>query len=266
MKIAMITGPSSGIGKATALEMARRGYHIVAAGRSEERTIEVVSTIQRDGGSAEYLHLDLASLSSCEKAASTFVDSGRTIDVLINNAGVGAMTGLTEDGFGIQFGVNHLGHFMLTHHLHRCLRPGSRIVVVSSEAHRQVRGIDFDRVRRRTGFFDVLNAYAVSKLANILFASHLANLQPDWRTYSVHPGVANTNIFPTIVKLFLRNTETPEQASQTSLWCATSDEIADQSGLYYSRMKQRAPSPAAQDDTLAAELWHQSERWCGIDH
>jgi retinol dehydrogenase-12 len=266
MKIAMITGSSSGIGKATAVEMARRGYHIVAAGRSEERTIEVVSTIQRDGGSAEYLHLDLASLSSCEKAANTFVDSGRTLDVLINNAGVGAKTGLTEDGFGIQFGVNHLGHFMLTHHLHRGLRPGSRVVVVSSEAHRRVRGIDFDRVRRRTGFLGVPNAYAVSKLANILFASQLANIQPDWTTYSVHPGVANTDIFPTFVKPFLRNTETPEQAAQTSVWCASSDEVGDQSGSYYSRMRPREPSPAAQDDTLAAELWYRSEQWCGIPH
>jgi NAD(P)-dependent dehydrogenase (short-subunit alcohol dehydrogenase family) len=209
---------------------------------------------------------DVTDAGDRERLIETVIERHGRLDGLINNAGVGAMTGLTEDGFGIQFGVNHLGHFMLTHHLHRCLRPGSRIVVVSSEAHRRVRGIDFDRVRRRTGFFDVVNAYAVSKLANILFASQLANLQPDWRTYSVHPGVANTNIFPTIVKLFLRNMETPEQAAQTSLWCATSDEIADQSGLYYSRMKQRDPSPTAQDDTLAAALWHQSEQWCGIDH
>jgi retinol dehydrogenase 12 len=266
MKIAMITGPSSGIGKATALEMAKRGYHIVAAGRSEERTTQVVNTVNNNGGSAEYLHLDLASLSSCEKAARSFNDSGRTLDLLINNAGVGAVRGLTEDGFEIHFGVNHLGHFMLTHHLQPSLRPGSRVVMVSSEAHRRARGIDFARIRRSVGLLGVLNAYAVSKLANVLFANHLAHLQPHWRTYSVHPGVVDTNIFPTIVKPLLRNTETPEQAAQTSVWCATSDEIANQTGLYYSRMRQRHPSPPANDHDLGAELWRKSEKWCGVIH
>jgi len=260
----MITGPSSGIGKATALEMARRGYHILAAGRSEERTTAVVEAIERTGGSAEFAHLDLASLSSCENAGRAFVDSGRAIDVLINNAGVGAVRGRTEDGFEIHFGVNHLGHFMLTHHLRRSLREGARIVVVSSEAHRHARGVDFDEVRRKTGLLDLLAAYAVSKLANILFARHLARLQPELRTYSLHPGVADTKIFPAIVKPFLRNMETPQDAAQTSVWCATSDEVAPQSGLYYSRMKSRAPSPAAEDDTLGAELWRKSSEWCGI--
>ena len=265
MKIAMITGPSSGIGMATALELAKRGYHIVAAGRSEERTIEVVETIEQNGGAAEYLHLDLASLTSAEKAAKAFVDSGRSLDVLINNAGVGTVWGQTDDGFEIHFGVNHLGHFMLTHHLRPSLRPGSRIVVVSSEAHRGARGINFDKLQRRTGLFDVLGAYNVSKLANILFARRLAQLQPEWRTYSLHPGVADTKIFPAMVKPFLGNLETPEEAAQTSLWCATSDEIADQSGLYYSRMTLRDPSPAAQDDDLAVELWRRSVQWCGIN-
>jgi len=264
VKIALITGPSSGIGKATALEMARRGYHIVAAGRSRKRISDVVSTIEKKGGSAEHLHLDLASLGSCTEAARTFADSGRVLDVIIDNAGVGAVRGLTDDGFEIHFGVNHLGHFMLTHHLAPSFRPGSRIVVVSSEAHRRASGVDFGQVRRRVGVLGVLNAYAVSKLANILFASHLAHLQPEWRTYAVHPGVANTNIFPTVVKPFLRSVETPEQAAQTSVWCATSDEVADQSGLYYSRMKQREASPAGHDDSLAAELWRRSEQWCGI--
>jgi NAD(P)-dependent dehydrogenase (short-subunit alcohol dehydrogenase family) len=264
VKIALITGPSSGIGKATALEMARRGYHVVAAGRSRERVSDVVSTIQKEGGSAEHLHLDLASLSSCTAAGRTFAESGRVLDVLIDNAGVGAVRGLTDDGFEIHFGVNHLGHFMLNHHLAPSFRSGSRIVVVSSEAHRRAGGIDFDQVRRRVGVLGVLNAYAVSKLANILYAGHLAHLQPEWRTYAIHPGVSDTNIFPAMVKPFLRNVETPEQAAQTSVWCATSDEVANQSGLYYSRMKQRETSPAAHDNTLAAELWRRSEQWCGI--
>lgn len=264
MKIAMVTGPSSGIGRATALEMARRGYHIVAAGRSEERTVEVVESIADDGGSAEFLHLDLASLESSTQAARTFVESRRALDVLINNAGVGTVWGVTEDGFEIHFGVNHLGHFMLTHHLGPSLQPGARIVVVSSEVHRRANGIDFDRVRKRTRPFDVLAAYGVSKLANILFARRLAALRPDWRTYSLHPGMADTNIFPTMLKPLLGELTPADEAARTSVWCATSPDVADHSGGYYSDMRAREPSSAAQDDQLADELWLRSQEWCGV--
>lgn len=260
----MITGASSGIGKATAIEMAARGYHVVGAGRSEQRTTEVVAEIRHNGGSAEFLPLDLASLSSCQKAGQVFVDSGRELDVLINNAGVGATWGLTKDGFEIHFGVNHLGHFMLTYLLQPAFRHGTRVVVVSSEAHRQASGIAFDNVRKRTRLLDVLGAYGVSKLANILFARHLANLRPAWGSYAVHPGLVDTNIFPAAIKPLIRNRKPPSEGAKTSVWCADSEEVADQSGLYYSDMRVREPSPVAQDDDLAAELWHRSEEWCGI--
>lgn len=260
----MITGPSSGIGLVTALEMAKRGYHVVAAGRSKERTMKVVHTIRADGGSAEFLHLDLASLDSCETAAHEFARSGRSLDVLINNAGIGGQRGLTRDGFEINFGVNHLGHFMLTHHLRGTFRLGTRIVVVSSEMHRRANGIAFGELRDKSGFLDVLTAYGVSKLANILFARHLARLQPELRTYSLHPGLADTNIFPPIARPFFMNKRPADEAAQTSVWCATSDELAGHSGRYYSRMEVREPSAAAQDDDLARELWERSESWCGV--
>lgn len=264
MKIVMVTGPSSGIGLATALELGARGFHVVAAGRSEERCVEAVEAIERSGGSAEFLHVDLASLDSCVTAARTFAASSRPLDVLINNAGVGATRGMTEDGFEIHFGVNHLGHFMLTHHLSGAFHPGTRIVVVSSEMHRHADSIDFDRVRKRTRSIGGWTEYSVSKLANILFAHRLAKLQPEWRTYSLHPGVADTNIFPSAVKPFFRNKKPPLEAAKTSIWCATSDEVADQTGRYYSRMALREPSAPARDDELARELWERSEQWCGI--
>jgi retinol dehydrogenase-12 len=264
MEIALITGPSSGIGRETALEMARRGFHVVAAGRSEEKTRPVLAEIESEGGTTEYLHLDLASLDSCRRAASEFEKTDRKLDVLINNAGVGGVTGLTEDGFEKHFGVNHLGHFLLTHRLRRTFRHGTRIVVVSSAAHRRADGIDFDRVQERGSIFTSLHAYAVSKLANVLFARRLAQLQPDWNTYSVHPGLAATNIFPAIAKPFFRNRVPPDVAARTSVYCATSSEVADQSGLYYARMAVREPSASAQDDDLAVELWERSERWCGV--
>lgn len=264
MKIAMVTGPSSGIGLATAVEMARLGYHVVAAGRSETRTMEVVTAITSDGGSAEFLQLDLASLEQSRQAAENFVSSGRALDVLIANAGVGGIRDVSADGFEIHFAVNHLGHFMLTHHLEPSFEDGTRIVVVSSEVHRRADGIDFDRVRRKTRSVFGLSEYGVSKLANVLFARRLAQLRPEWRTYSLHPGVADTNIFPAIARPFFRNRKPAHEAARTSVWCSTSEELAAQSGLYYSKMKERDPSPTAQDDELASELWVRSEELCGL--
>jgi NAD(P)-dependent dehydrogenase (short-subunit alcohol dehydrogenase family) len=177
---------------------------------------------------------------------------------------VGGVRGLTEDGFEIHFGVNHLGHFLLTHLLGPTFRPGSRIVVVSSEMHRHADGIDFDLMRRKTRSVGGWSEYGTSKLANILFARRLATLQPSWHTYSLHPGVADTNIFPKAAKPFFRNRKPAHEAARTSVWCATSDEVAGQTGLYYSRMSVAEPSPAAQDDGLARELWDRSESWCGL--
>lgn len=244
--------------------MARRGFHIVAAGRSAERTTPVVDQIVEEGGSAEYLHLDLSSLESAMSAARVFEQSARPLDVLVNNAGVGGVKGSTRDGFEIHFGVNHLGHFMLTHHLQPTFRPGTRIVVVSSEVHRRADGIDFDRVRRPSRSVVGFSQYGVSKLANILFARRLAQLHPDWSTYSLHPGVVDTNIFPALAAPFFKDRLTPEEGAQTSVWCATSDEAGGQSGLYYSRSAPREPSLVARDDELADALWARSEQWCGL--
>lgn len=262
MSIAIVTGPSSGLGRATAIELGRRDFHVVCAGRSEQKTTPVVAAIEAEGGSAEFLHLDLASLESVEEAARRFNASGRAVDVLVNNAGVGGVTGLTEDGFEIHFGVNHLGHFMLTEHLRPTFRPGTRVVVVSSEVHRRADGIDFAAVRKPSGLTRSLARYGVSKLANILFARRLAQLEPDLNTYSLHPGVVDTGIFPSYAKFLFRGRVTPEVGARTSVWCATSPDVADDTGLYYSRMKVWEPSAVALDDDLAEELWSRSEDWC----
>ena len=148
MEIAMITGPSSGIGLATALEMGSRGYHVVAAGRSPELTLAAVEQIEAAGGSAEYLHLELSSFESCVQTAKEFEASSRNIDVIILNAGVGTIRGLTKDGFEIHFGVNHLGHFMLTHHLRPTFRPGTRIVLPTSVADMGTTEVDLVELRR----------------------------------------------------------------------------------------------------------------------
>jgi NAD(P)-dependent dehydrogenase (short-subunit alcohol dehydrogenase family) len=265
MKVALVTGPSSGIGRATSLELGRKGFHVVAAGRSEKRVAPLIDLIREEGGSAEFLHLDLASLESARDAAHMFAATGRELDVLVNNAGVGATKGITADGFELQFGVNHLGHFMLTHHLGRIFRPGTRIVVVTSSAHFRVDGIDFDKLQRRTRSLYGLDEYAVSKLANILFVRELAHRRPDWNAYAVHPGLTSTNIIPWYVRPFMRRRLlTPKQGAETVIWCASSDEVVEDSGLYYSHKTARPPSMTAQDDDLARELWERSEQWCGV--
>lgn len=263
--IALITGPSAGIGRAAALELATRGLHIVAAGRSSERTRPVVDAIVANGGSAEYLQVDLASLSSVREAAEAFESTDRSLDVLVNNAGIGVARGKTEDGFEIHFGVNHLGHFMLTHGLRRSLMPASRIIQVTSAAHFNAEGIDFEDMQRSTKSLFGWKEYGVSKLANVLFARELARRQPDWRTYAVHPGMTNTNIFPRLIRPLLRSRlRSPEQGAETVIWCAVSSDVGDESGLYYRRKESRPPSDVAQDDSLACELWARSESWCGV--
>ena len=265
MSVAMVTGPNSGIGLVIARSLAERGYHLVAAGRSETRIAPVVAEIKDSGGSAEFLHLDLASLDSAKAAAVAFEKTGRTLDVLVNNAGIGVnRRGLTKDGFEVHFGINHLGHFMLTHHLRHTFRPGTRIVQVASSVHDRAPGIDFDLVRRKSSFAG-LNEYAVSKLANVLFVREMARRQPDWRLYAVHPGLVSTNLIPGVVRFFYRNRIlTPEQGADTALWCATSDDVADESGNYYAKRETRTPSPVALDYDLADELWRRSELWCGV--
>lgn len=263
MRTALVTGPSSGIGRATAVELARRGFHVLAAGRSLERVHPVITEILEQGGSAEFLRLDLASLESAREAARSFVVSGWPIDVLVNNAGVGPVTGVTQDGFEIHFGVNHLGHFMLTREIRPAFHAGTRIVQVSSATHRDAPGIDFDRLRQHTRSFYGLKEYAVSKLANILFTRELARRRPEWRSYAVHPGLVDTAIIPGYAKPFLRRRMlTPQQGAETVVWCATSSEVENDSGLYYVNKAVVSPSAVAQDDDLAARLWEYSERWC----
>lgn len=264
MTIALVTGPSSGIGRATAIKLGRRGLHVVAAGRSAQRTGRVIDEIEAGGGSAEFLELDLASLESTRQSAHRFRESDRTLDVLINNAGIGGGRGTTSDGFEKHFGINHLGHFMLTSLLASRFRPGTRIVQLTSAAHFSVDGIDFDDMQRRTKSLLGWREYGISKLANVLFVRELARRQSDWDAYAVHPGMTDTNIFPRIVKPLLRNKLlTPEQGAETVVWCATSDEVAGKSGRYWRHLESRPPSEVAQDDELAKELWEKSVSWCG---
>ncbi len=265
MKIALVTGPSSGIGRATALALSGLGLHIVAAGRSRERTQAVVDQIRGEGGSAEFLHLDLASLASVREAAATFVETGRQLDILINNAGVGATNGVTVDGFEIHWAVNHLGHFLLTSQLAPTLVERSRVVTVSSDWHYRARKLHLERVRGKGWVPFGLGYYATTKTANILFTRELARRNPELECHAVHPGLTDTSLIPWGVRALAGSTLlTAEEAADTVIWCATSNEVAGQSGLYYARRQIHPASPLATDDEVAAELWERSVEWTGF--
>jgi NAD(P)-dependent dehydrogenase (short-subunit alcohol dehydrogenase family) len=264
MSNAMVTGPSSGIGRAVALALAKKGFHVVAAGRSAEKVGRVVDEIRSSRGTAETLVLDLASFQSTKTAAREFEESGRSLDVLVNNAGVAVARGTTVDGFQVQFGVNHLGHFLLTHHLRRTFRPGTRVIQVSSDMHHRARGIDFEAVTKPTRSMFGVAEYAASKLANVLFVREMARRQPDWGIYAVHPGLVDTPLFPALTRPLVRMSGvTPEQGADTVVWCAMTEDGLT-SGGYYASRTEKAPSAVARDDDLAAELWRRSERWCGV--
>ncbi len=265
MPIALVTGANSGIGRATAIGLADGGAHVIAAGRSAERARPVLDEIAVRGGTAEFLELDLASMTSVRTATQSLADTGRDLDILINNAGIGVnRRGLTKDGFEAHFGINHLGHFLLTRELLPQLRPGSRVVSLTSAMHFRAGGIDFSRVHRPTALTG-LAEYAVSKLANVLFIRELARRNPELRAYAVHPGLVRTTLIPGPIRAFSGPSMlTPEQGADTVLWCALSQDLASESGYYYQQRSRLPPSARAQDDDLARELWDRSDEWCGL--
>ena len=165
----LITGANTGIGKAAAEALAAQGHRLYLACRSEDKTRPAIEEITRKTGNEEirFLPLDLTSLASVRACAAEFLETGDPLDVLMNNAGVAGQQGLTQDGFELTFGVNHVGHFLLTSLLLERLRASapSRIVNVSSIAHTQAKGIDWDAVRQPTKNVTALPEYAVSKLA-----------------------------------------------------------------------------------------------------
>ena len=268
----LITGGNTGIGLATATALARSGERVFITSRSPAAGEAAVTRIKAESGSGDVrlLHLDLASLSSVRACAADFLALDEPLHVLVNNAGVGGQRGLTADGFELQFGVNHLGHFALTQLLLERLTasgPGSRIVNVASGAHYAAPGIDFDAVRQRTPTFTGQREYAVSKLCNVLFTQEQARRVTGVNTYALHPGVVASDIWrrvPRLARPFVtRGMLTIEQGAVTSVHCATSPAVAGDSGLFYDKCAVRPASRVATPE-LAELLWKHSSEWTGL--
>ncbi len=267
----LVTGANSGLGRATAEALAARGGTVVLAARSEERTRPVLDGIRAQHRSAavDFLHLDVSDLAAVRRTAEAFLATGRRLDVLVNNAGVAGTRALSADGFDLTYATNHIGPFLLTSLLLPAIEraPQGRVVNVSSVAHKQVKGVDWTMLERRTeprqaGFLD----YGITKLMNILHAKELARRLTGTRvtTYAVHPGGVQTNIWRAlpapvqwVLKLFLLSNE---EGAKTQLRCATAPELAGVTGRYYVKSSEATPNPLADDPALARELWTRTER------
>ncbi|XP_053191966.1 dehydrogenase/reductase SDR family member 13-like [Scomber japonicus] len=281
-KTVIITGGNTGIGKATALHLARRGARVILACRNRAKAEAAMADIQQETGSADvgYMQLDLASLTSVRSFTETFLQTESRLDLLINNAGLVA-DGRTEDGFGIQFGVNHLGHFLLTCRLLERLKEagGGRVITLSSMAYRWGH-IDFQTLAETkhlgTGRYSwqFFSAYCSSKLCNVLFTRELAKRLEGTNVtcYSVHPGVVKTElsrnvslwqkffIEPIARLLFLD----PVAGAQTTLHCALQEGIEPLSGRYFSCCAAQEVCGQARDDAVARKLWEVSEKFSGL--
>jgi retinol dehydrogenase-12 len=265
----LVTGGNTGIGLATACVLAKRGGRVHLACRSEQKGHAAAAAVAAEAGSDQvrFLQLDLADLASVRASAQAFLALGEPLHVLINNAGVAGRRAVTRDGFELMFGVNHLGHFAFTTALLDCLTSSkARIVNVASDAHYAAKGVNFDQLRRPARGITGMNEYAVSKLCNVLYTQELARRLAGTgvTSYSLHPGVVASDIWrrvPWPVRpLLTRRMLSVEQGAQTSLYCATSPELAEVSGRYYDNCAEREPSPVATAE-LAGQLWHRSEEW-----
>ncbi|GLH98211.1 oxidoreductase [Phytohabitans aurantiacus] len=278
-RVAVVTGASAGIGFATARALAERGCHVVLAVRDLARGADAAARI---GGSTAVVRLDLAALDSVRAAAAELTGTHPKIDLLINNAGAWSATRAeTRDGFELQLGVNHLGHFAFTGLLMGALlaTPGSRIVTVSSVSHRGG-AMDMADLQMRQNYRHTA-AYARSKLADLLFAFELHRLlaRADAATASLaaHPGGVWTGLFrganPALLVHTLGRlvTQSPERGALATLRAATDPEASG--GEYYGPSgigelkgapKTVRANAKAHDQALARQLWDESERLTGV--
>ncbi|KAM7396698.1 hypothetical protein PAMP_019721 [Pampus punctatissimus] len=275
-KTILITGSNTGIGKETAVDLAKRGARVILACRDMDRANKAAEEVRKMSQNDNVIvkKLDLASLQSVRQLAKEIQESEERLDILINNAGVMCCPKWqTEDGFEMQFGVNHLGHFLLTNCLLDLLKKSSpsRIVNVSSLAHENGQ-IYFDDINQDKDYHP-WKSYSQSKLANVLFTRELAKkLQGTGvTTYSLHPGVIRTDlsrhlslwkrVLCTPLTFFIKS---PTEGAQTTIYCAVEESLQKESGLYYSDCAPKTAAPQGLDDEAAKKLWDLSASMVGL--
>lgn len=282
-QIALVTGATAGIGRETALALSRLGARVLVHGRDSDRGAAVVSELP---GDASFISADFATQTEVARLAEDVqaLLDGDTIDILVHNAGGWFTDGqLTDDRIEYTFAVNHLASFRLTYELFEALTPTARIVIVSSEAHRQGT-LDFTGLRSVSNYRN-WSAYSRSKLANVLFARELADrldaAGESITANALHPGVIPgsgfgrhapaplrgfMSVFGSITgKLPVPGVDTVVEGAETSVYLAASPAVEDVSGKYFKDCTIETPAPQARDDVTADRLWQISEELCGIE-
>ena len=287
-RVAVVTGANSGLGLVVARELARHGALVVLACRNMDkgRAAHADVAVAASGPEPELEELDLASLASVRSFAERFREKHDGLDLLVNNAGVMAPPRRhTEDGFELQLGTNHLGHFALANLLLPLMegREDARVVIVSSNAHKTVRGIAFDNLNGDRRYFR-WNAYGQSKLANLMFAleldRRLRGQGSTVKSVAAHPGYATTNLqsaaAPVVDRMVMKVTnalvgQSAEMGALPVLYAATEpgleggtyvgpDGIAEQRG----HPKIVQPNRVARDEAAARRLWDVSADLTGV--
>lgn len=272
-KIVIVTGANSGMGMATSAVLADMGATVVMLCRSEKRGKEALcSLLEKPDRKLELMLCDLGDFASIKAFADLFRAKYQRLDILVNNAGfISLDRQTTKDGLERQFGVNHMGHFLLTMKLVDLVPCGGRIVNVSSGAHK-TGNIHFEDINLTKGF-NVIKAYSQSKLANVLFTRELARrLKGKGITVNCcHPGAVATNIGisrdtgfgKTITGMLKPFFQTPEQGARTAIYLASSKEVQDITGEYFYKCKIAKSSKRSKDMELAKRLFEFSEQIVG---
>jgi NAD(P)-dependent dehydrogenase (short-subunit alcohol dehydrogenase family) len=270
--VAVVTGASSGIGRAAAEELARRGWVVALVGRDEARLASATEGVRRaaaGAGAVAAYRCDFAVLADVRALADKLRAAYPRIDLLANNAGLVSRRHVTTvDGHELTNQTNHLAPFLLTWLLRDRL-TGARVVTTASMAHRSGRlnPDDLDGARRRP--YSAWLAYGSSKQANILFAAEAARRWPEFGSYSFHPGVVRTRFGTPAARLFYRFAPgglvvTPEQGADTLVWLATAPASDLTNGGYFVRRRLVSPHARAADPAVAARLWDATVEALGL--
>ena len=277
-KTCLITGATSGIGYVTALEIARRGATIALVGRDRGRAQDAANRIRRETGNnnVDFLLADLSSQDQVRQLANNFAQRYPNLHILINDAGAVFWSRQeTVDGLEMTFALNHLAPFLLTNLLLPTLRASApaRIITVASDAHQRTT-IPFDDLQQQKTRYQAFRTYGESKLANILFTYELARRLEDQpatiTANTLHPGFVASNfgrstpLMNAVFTLIRPFAISPEKGAATSIYLATSPDVATTSGLYFVKQKPARSSPASYNQESARHLWTVSEQLTGV--
>ncbi len=276
-KVCLVTGATSGIGKATATGLAAQGATVVIGCRNREKGEAVKQEIARATGnnSLELMMADLASIESTKKGAADFLARYPKLHVLVNQAGLYVNQRIvTPDGLETMFVVNHLSYFLLTNLLLPALKAGAPARVVNGSGGIEAMAkIDFDDLQGEKKFSS-MKAIAQSKLGNYLFTYELARrLEGTGVTATImHPGGVKTELgkgqggmFGFMMRMMRPFMDTPEQGADTLVWLASSPEVDGVNGGYYVKRKPAKSSARSHDKELAARLWKVSTELTGLN-